>query len=154
MVIPFFLMSPANRYHAELLIFTQIYSIGHFWSPFHTIIEGIFCIFFITADTPISYKHSVSISCKTPHFHVVSSFVPLYITIPRQRLWVLRGEKLSFLSFFVVACMGGESHFGPDKEREMQLHNEQRSHSIPHTICPYQYFCYLCKLENYKPNIV
>ena len=104
MVIPFFLLFPTDDYHTEPLIFTKRFSVGHFWSPYHTKIEGVFCIFFITTDTPISCKYSVSNSCKTAHFHAVSSFVTLYVTIPRQRLWVRkrRCENISFFYFLVV----------------------------------------------------
>ena len=37
-----FLISPNYDYHTERLISTERFSVGHFWSPFHTIIEGIF----------------------------------------------------------------------------------------------------------------
>ncbi|MBR0362820.1 MAG: hypothetical protein IIX38_03385, partial [Alistipes sp.] len=34
-----------------------------------------------------------------------SRFTPVPV---RPRLWVLRGEKREFLSFFIVACMGNK----------------------------------------------
>ena len=102
MVIPFFLLFPTDDYHTEPLIFTKRFSVGHFWSPFHTKNKGVFRKCFVTFQATISCKHSVSISCKIPHFHSVSPFVSLYVTIPRQRLWVLR-EKLFQVSLFFFA---------------------------------------------------
>ena len=53
---------PPDEYHAEYLIFTQRFSIGLFWSPYHTIIESIFRKLPINTEYSISYKCSVSIS--------------------------------------------------------------------------------------------
>ena len=61
------------EYHALSLIFTQRFSVGHFWSPYHTTNEGIFGKLFINAENPISYKYSAPISFKIPHFHTISS---------------------------------------------------------------------------------
>ena len=61
------------EYHALSLISTQRFSVGHFWSPYHTTNEGIFGKLFINAENPISYKHSAPISFKIPHFHTISS---------------------------------------------------------------------------------
>ena len=61
------------EYHALSLIFTQRFSVGHFWSPYHTTNEGIFGKLFINAKNPISYKYSAPISFKIPHFHTISS---------------------------------------------------------------------------------
>ena len=65
-----------NDYHVESLIFTKRYSIGHFWSPYNTINEGIFSTLFITADTPISCRYSVSNSYKIPRSYTDGLFRP------------------------------------------------------------------------------
>ena len=50
-----------KRIIAQLLYLWGVYSVGHFWSPFHTTIEGVFRRLPINPENPISYKHSVSI---------------------------------------------------------------------------------------------
>ena len=57
MVIPFFLLFPTDDYHAERLISTKRFSVGHFWSPYHTINGGILGRLFINAKNSISCKH-------------------------------------------------------------------------------------------------
>ena len=56
-----------------LIPLPQRFIVGHFWSPCHTTIEGIFRKSLINIKTSISCKYSVSISCKIPHFHAISS---------------------------------------------------------------------------------
>ena len=46
-----------NSNFSNRLIFTQRFSVGHFWSPHQTITEGIFCKLFISAEKSISYKY-------------------------------------------------------------------------------------------------
>ena len=46
----YFLISPTDDDHAVPLVFTQRFSVGHFWSPYQTITEGIFCKLFINAE--------------------------------------------------------------------------------------------------------
>ena len=67
----FFFVSPTDEYYAVFISYTQRFSVGHFWSPFHATIEGVFCKLFINAEDSTSYKYSVSISCKIPHFHAI-----------------------------------------------------------------------------------
>lgn len=62
-----------DEYHAESLIITQGFSVGHFWSPHHTITASIFCKLHITTNNSISYRYSASIGYKMPHFHTVRS---------------------------------------------------------------------------------
>ena len=69
--IPLFFTSLNDEYNAVSPIFTQRFSVGHFWSPFHATTEGVFCKLFINAEVSTSYKYSVSISCKIPHFHAI-----------------------------------------------------------------------------------
>ena len=100
----FFLISPTKEYHAVSLIFTQRFSVGHFWSPYHTTNEGIFCKLFINTENPISYKHSASIGSKTLIFIQLVLFQSIHTTIPRPRPWVLQRQlRKSRLLFFVTS---------------------------------------------------
>ncbi len=64
MVIPFILTSPTDDDHAVSLVFTQRFSVGHFWSPHQTTTESIFYKLSITINNSIGYK--------PPHYHAVS----------------------------------------------------------------------------------
>jgi hypothetical protein len=112
MVIPFFLLFPTDDYHAERLISTQRFSVGHFWSPYHTKNKGVFRKCFVTFQATISCKHPVSISYKIPHFHAISPFsTPIYNYTKTTALGTER-EKRKFLSFFVF--WRGEEHYVPE----------------------------------------
>ena len=58
----YFLISPTDDDHAISFIFTQRFSVGHFWSPYRITTTSIFYKLHITTNNSISYKHSVSIS--------------------------------------------------------------------------------------------
>ena len=47
--------------YAVSLVFTQRFSVGHFWSPHRITTASIFCKLHITTNNSISYKYSVSI---------------------------------------------------------------------------------------------
>ena len=85
----------------------MLVTFGHFWSPFHTTIEGVFHKLLIKVEPPISYKHLVSIGYKTSHFHAISSFgILIYSNTKATALGTKRETKVSL--FFVLQC--GEEH--------------------------------------------
>ena len=91
------------EYHALSLIFTQRFSVGHFWSPYHTTNEVIFGKLFINAENPISYKHSAPISFKIPHFHTISSIsVYTYNYTKTTALGTKRASEISEALFFCL----------------------------------------------------
>ena len=99
----FFLASPTDEYYAVSLSFTQRFSVGHFWSPFHATTEGIFCKLFINAENSTTYICSVSISCKMPHFHAIRI---IYASISNNTATTGLGtetEKVERLSPFFVS---------------------------------------------------
>ena len=87
------------------LICAQRFSVGHFWSPHHTITEGIFCKLFINTTTSISYKHWVSISSKSLIITQLAQCRPQNTSITRLQLRVpnkmqaLENRTLAFFFF-------------------------------------------------------
>ena len=90
---------------SKFLIFTQRFSVGHFWSPHHTITEGIFCKLLINAEISISYKYWLSISSKSLIITQLAQFGPQNTTTTELRLrvpnkmQVLENQTLAFFFF-------------------------------------------------------
>ena len=95
------MISPTDDDHAVSLVFTQRFSIGHFWSPHRITTASIFCKFFINANKSISCKYWVSISSKPLIFIQLGQFRPQYTTITGLRLRV--PDKMQALNFQTLA---------------------------------------------------
>ena len=83
----------------------MLVTFGHFWSPFHTTIEGVFHKLLIKVEPPISYKHLVSIGYKTSHFHAISSFgILIYSNTKATALGTEIGLREIEVLFFCLWC--------------------------------------------------
>ena len=93
--------------HAISSIFTQGFSVGHFWSPFHTKTASIFRELPITTNSSISYEYSYQLVTKYLIFTQLGQFRPQYPTngefllrVP-NKMQVLDFQHLHFSFYFL-----------------------------------------------------
>ena len=103
MVIPFFLLFPTDDYHAERLISTQRFSVGHFWSPCHNTIDGIFRKLSITAEIPIiSITYTLILPLDFGAMPLAYSKKCVYLYI----FFLVLGKKREDEAIFIYMCSG------------------------------------------------
>ena len=106
----YFLTSPTDDDYAVSLVFTQRFSVGHFWSPYRITTESIFCKFFINANKSIRCKYWISISKKQLIFTQLGQFRPQYTTITGLRLRVPVKLQTFYFQGFAIFLLDFAPH--------------------------------------------
>ena len=96
------------NFYAIFLIFTQRFSVGHFWSPFHAATERFFTNRPQMPRTQLVTDIERQSITKSLIFTQLGEFRPQYTTIQQPRCWVLfkgyKAVQINDLWCFLFFC--------------------------------------------------